>query len=185
MSIRYAEYFWQTNDRQLEIYFSRGANGIDGTLSTALGIAHQHQRPMVLLTGDLALLHDTNGFLINSRFQGCLVIILVNNNGGGIFEMLPITEYEGVYEDYFATPQQVDFESLQRTYNLDYKSIDNWNQLESLVGNLPTQGIHLWEVKTDRRLDSIWLKEIWNTIVKSTNFSKSEEILNPYKNPFD
>ena len=59
--------------------------GIDGTLSTALGIAHRHQSS-VMLTGDLSLLHDTNGFLIRNKFVGHLTIVLINNNGGGILK---------------------------------------------------------------------------------------------------
>ncbi len=161
MSVRYAEYFWQKNDRKLQIYFSRGANGIDGTLSTALGIAQENQ-PTILLTGDLALLHDTNGFLINQYLQGSLIIILINNNGGGIFEMLPIAKYQPLYEDYFATPQSIDFTNLSKTYNIDYKAIDNWQQLQDLLVNLPTQGIHLWEIKTNRKIDSLWLKNTLN-----------------------
>jgi 2-succinyl-5-enolpyruvyl-6-hydroxy-3-cyclohexene-1-carboxylate synthase len=163
MSVRYAEYFWQKNDRQFSVYFSRGANGIDGTLSTALGVAH-HNQPTVLLTGDLALLHDTNGFLINSYLQGSLTIILINNNGGGIFEMLPIAEYSSVYEEYFATPQSVDFANLCHTYNLTYKAIDSWLQLQNLLVKLPTQGIYLWEIKTNRKKDSFWLKETLNNL---------------------
>jgi len=63
MPVRDLEYFWPATDRRHQVFFNRGANGIDGTLSTALGVAHGG-RPAVLLTGDLALLHDTNGFLL-------------------------------------------------------------------------------------------------------------------------
>lgn len=158
MSVRYAEFFWQKNNRQLRVYFNRGANGIDGTLSTALGIAY-HNQPTVLLTGDLAFLHDTNGLLINQKFEGSLTVILVNNNGGGIFEMLPIANYGDVFEDYFATPQQVDFFSLSHTYSVNYQLISNWLELQSLLINLPSQGISIVEIKTHRQLDGLWLKE--------------------------
>ncbi|WP_017293837.1 2-succinyl-5-enolpyruvyl-6-hydroxy-3-cyclohexene-1-carboxylic-acid synthase [Geminocystis herdmanii] len=165
MSIRYAEFFWQKNNLAREIYFSRGTNGIDGTLSTALGVAHQNQ-PTVLLTGDLALLHDTNGFLINQYFQGSLTIILVNNNGGGIFEMLPISDYQPLFEKYFATPQSIDFKNLTKTYNIDYKLINNWKEFKIFLTNLPKKGINLWELKTDRKYDTLWLKNYFNTINK-------------------
>lgn len=158
MSVRYAEFFWQKNNRQLRVYFSRGANGIDGTLSTALGIAY-HNQPTVLLTGDLAFLHDTNGLLINQKFEGSLTVILVNNNGGGIFEMLPIANYGDVFEDYFATPQQVDFSSLSHTYSVNYQLISNWLELQSLLINLPSQGISIVEIKTHRQLDGLWLRQ--------------------------
>lgn len=158
MSVRYAEFFWQKNNHQIQTYFSRGTNGIDGTLSTALGIAYQN-KPTILLTGDLALLHDTNGFLINQYFEGSLTIILINNNGGGIFEMLPIADYQTLFEKYFATPQFIDFANLTQTYNVNYKQINNWQQLQYLLTNLPKKGINLWEIKTNRKTDTIWLKE--------------------------
>ncbi|MDJ0634138.1 MAG: 2-succinyl-5-enolpyruvyl-6-hydroxy-3-cyclohexene-1-carboxylic-acid synthase [Xenococcaceae cyanobacterium MO_188.B29] len=157
MSVRNAEFFWQPNDGQVIPYFNRGANGIDGTLSTALGIAHRHQSS-VLLTGDLALLHDTNGFLINNHFQGHLTIILINNNGGGIFEMLPISQFDPPFEDYFATPQAINFEKLCLTHTIGYQLIKNWQQLQQLINPLPQQGIRLLELQTNRKSDTLWLK---------------------------
>lgn len=163
MSVRYAEFFWQKNNLARQIYFSRGTNGIDGTLSTALGIAYKNQ-PTILLTGDLALLHDTNGFLINQHFQGSLTIILVNNNGGGIFEMLPISEYQNIFEKYFATPQSIDFIHLSKTYNVDYKLINNWHKFKYLLTNLPKKGINIWELKTNRKQDTSWLKNYFQML---------------------
>ena len=159
MSVRYAEFFWQLNNSQASIYFNRGANGIDGTLSTALGIAHSSDRPTIMLTGDLALLHDTNGFLAAQHFQGHLTIILINNNGGGIFEILPIAKYNPPFEEYFATPQNLNFEALAQTYNLDYQAISKWQELKDAIKQLPTKGIRILELKTDRQEDARWLKE--------------------------
>ena len=157
MSVRNAEFFWQPNNSQIIPYFNRGANGIDGTLSTALGIA-DCDRPTVLLTGDLALLHDTNGWLINNYFSGHLTIILINNNGGGIFEMLPISGFEPPFEEYFATPQNIDFAQLCKTYSITYQAIDSWQQLPTLLNPLPTKGIRLLEIKCDRKQNADWLK---------------------------
>jgi 2-succinyl-5-enolpyruvyl-6-hydroxy-3-cyclohexene-1-carboxylate synthase len=162
MSVRHAEYFWQPNDRQLTPYFNRGANGIDGTLSTALGMAYGDQG--VLLTGDLALLHDTNGFLIHRQFQGHLTIVVINNNGGGIFEMLPIANLDSFaskFEEYFATPQSVNLAKLSAAYNLEHQLITSWQQLEELLQVLPTTGIRILELNCDRRQDTAWLKQIF------------------------
>ncbi len=156
MSVRNAEYFWQPNNNQIVPYFSRGANGIDGTLSTALGIAYQDAG--VLLTGDLALLHDTNGFLIQQNFPGHLTIVAINNNGGGIFEMLPIASLTSEFEQYFATPQSVDLAKLCAAYNVEHQQIDNWQQLKQLLSNLPTTGIRVLELVCDRARDAAWLK---------------------------
>lgn len=105
MPIRDAEWFWPPNQRQLQIFCNRGANGIDGTLSTALGVAHRGA-PTVLLTGDLALLHDTNGWLNLPRLRGHLTVVLINNQGGGIFELLPIAEFNPPFEDFCHPPNR-------------------------------------------------------------------------------
>ncbi len=155
MSVRNAEFFWQPNNQGIVPYFSRGANGIDGTLSTALGIAYQDAG--VLLTGDLALLHDTNGFLVSPKFQGHLTIIVINNHGGGIFEILPIAKFPE-FEEYFATPQSVDLAQLCTAYGVKHITIDSWQQLADLITNLPQQGIRVLELKCDRHSDAAWLK---------------------------
>lgn len=155
MTVRNAEYFWQPNDREIAPYFNRGANGIDGTLSTALGIAYGAKG--ILLTGDLALLHDSNGFLSRPRFQGHLTIILVNNNGGGIFGMLPIAEFNS-FEEYFSTPQSVNFAKLCEAYNVEHQQVDSWQQLAELVSDLPNTGIRVLEIVCDRTHDAAWLK---------------------------
>ncbi len=158
MPVRDCEFFWQINNLEIQPFFNRGANGIDGTLSTALGIAHR-QPSSVLLTGDLSLLHDTNGFLITNKFVGHLTIILINNNGGGIFEMLPIAKYDLPFEEYFATPQNIDFSQLAQTYHIDYELIDDWQVLKSRLNPLPKQGVRILELKTNRHHDAQWRLE--------------------------
>ncbi len=153
--VRDVEWFWQPNDLQIQPFCNRGANGIDGTLSTALGIAHRY-RPTVLLTGDLALLHDSNGFLLHPHVQGHLTILLINNQGGGIFEMLPVAEFDPPFEKYFATPQPMNFAHLCQTYGVEYHCIQAWEQLPSLLNPLPETGIRLLEIKTDRKQDAAW-----------------------------
>ncbi|NEO85050.1 MAG: 2-succinyl-5-enolpyruvyl-6-hydroxy-3-cyclohexene-1-carboxylic-acid synthase, partial [Spirulina sp. SIO3F2] len=152
MPVRDVAYFWQTGDRHIQPYFNRGANGIDGTLSTALGLAH-HNQPTVLLTGDLAFLHDTNGLLNCPKLQGHLTIIVINNKGGGIFEMLPIAQFEPPFEEFFATPQQVDLHHLCNAYGVEYIAIANWEQFSTLISTLPQQGVRLLELKCDRLAD--------------------------------
>ena len=158
MPVRDIEFFWQPSNSNIQPFFNRGANGIDGTLSTALGIAHR-QQSSVMLTGDLALLHDTNGFLLNNKFVGHLTIILINNNGGGIFEMLPISKFEPPFEDFFATPQNIDFAKICATYNVEYELINSWEQLKEKINLLPSTGIRVLELQTNRKLDAQWRKE--------------------------
>jgi len=158
MPVRDVEYFWSPGNLGIRPYFNRGANGIDGTLSTALGIAHQNQSS-VLLTGDLALLHDTNGFLLHSKFVGHLTIVLINNNGGGIFEMLPISQFDPPFEEFFATPQAVNFAKLCFTYRVEHQLIESWEELKQLLNPLPTKGIRVLELRTNRKADARWRKE--------------------------
>lgn len=158
MPVRDVEFFWKPNNLGIQPYFNRGANGIDGTLSTALGMAH-HNQSSVMLTGDLALLHDTNGFLIRNKLVGHLTIVLINNNGGGIFEMLPISKFEPPFEEFFATPQDINFSKLCETYGVEHQIIESWQQLEELLNPLPNQGIRVLELPTNRKNDAKWRQE--------------------------
>ncbi|MBF2072966.1 MAG: 2-succinyl-5-enolpyruvyl-6-hydroxy-3-cyclohexene-1-carboxylic-acid synthase [Synechococcales cyanobacterium C42_A2020_086] len=157
--VRDVEWFWQPGDREIQPFFNRGANGIDGILSTALGIAHRH-RSTVLLTGDLAFLHDTNGLLLRHHFTGHLTIVLINNNGGGIFENLPIAQFDPPFETFFATPQAIDFAQLCRTYDVAYERIESWVQFIQRIQVLPTTGIRVLEVPCDRKADAQWRKRL-------------------------
>ncbi|MBW4635447.1 MAG: 2-succinyl-5-enolpyruvyl-6-hydroxy-3-cyclohexene-1-carboxylic-acid synthase [Iphinoe sp. HA4291-MV1] len=158
MPVRDVEFFWKPSHSEVQPFFNRGANGIDGTLSTALGIAHR-QQSSVMLTGDLALLHDTNGFLIRNKFVGHLTIVLINNNGGGIFETLPISKFDPPFEEFFATPQDIDFAQLCATYNVEHELITSWEQLLSKFNPLPSKGIRVLELRTNRKADAKWRRE--------------------------
>jgi 2-succinyl-5-enolpyruvyl-6-hydroxy-3-cyclohexene-1-carboxylate synthase len=153
MPVRDLEYFCPANRRGLAVHCNRGANGIDGTLSTALGLAHGN-RPAVLLTGDLALLHDTNGFLSLPKFRGSLTIVLINNRGGGIFGHLPVAQFEPPFEEFFATPQAADFGRLCAAYGARHVAVRDWAQLRRLLAVLPKRGVRVLEVRTDRRADA-------------------------------
>jgi 2-succinyl-5-enolpyruvyl-6-hydroxy-3-cyclohexene-1-carboxylate synthase len=158
MPVRDVEFFWKPNHLEIKPFFNRGANGIDGTLSTVLGIAHRNQSS-IMLTGDLALLHDTNGFLIKHKFVGHLTIILINNNGGGIFEMLPVAKFDPPFEEFFATPQQINFAQLCATYGVEHEIIDDWEQFKQKLSFLPNSGIRVLELQTNRRTDAKWRQD--------------------------
>lgn len=153
MPVRDAEYFWLPGDRRHGVYFNRGANGIDGTLSTALGVAHG-QEGTVLVTGDLAFLHDANGMLAKPKLRGSLTVVLVNNRGGGIFEHLPVSRFDPPFEEYFATPQQVDFSRLCAAHGIEHRLVKGWGQFTRLVSRLPGKGIRVLELRTDRKADA-------------------------------
>jgi 2-succinyl-5-enolpyruvyl-6-hydroxy-3-cyclohexene-1-carboxylate synthase len=158
MPVRDVEWFWLPSPSRVLPFFNRGANGIDGSLSTAMGIAHASEQAAVMLTGDLALLHDTNGFLGRSHFRGHLTIILINNNGGGIFEMLPIRQFDPPFEEFFATPQAIEFSQLAATYGVQHEAIGDWETLAQRLNPLPQAGVRILEVKCDRASDAAWRK---------------------------
>jgi 2-succinyl-5-enolpyruvyl-6-hydroxy-3-cyclohexene-1-carboxylate synthase len=160
MPVRDLEYFWPANERGVRVFFSRGANGIDGTLSTALGVAHGNERA-VLLTGDLALLHDTNGFLSVPQLRGSLTIVLVNNAGGGIFNHLPVAQFDPPFEKYWATPQAVDFAKLCSAYGVAHVAVGDVGQLAALVADLPAAGVRVLEVRTERVRDAAFRKKLF------------------------
>jgi len=163
--VRDVEWFWPPGDRQIRPFFNRGANGIDGLLSTALGVAHRHQ-PTVLLTGDLALLHDTNGLLLHGlsgkgHWVGHLTIVLINNDGGGIFELLPIAQFDPPFTEFFAMPQHINFAQLCATYGVEYIRITDWEQFRALLNPLPRTGIRLLEMRCDRQADAQWRQQLF------------------------
>jgi 2-succinyl-5-enolpyruvyl-6-hydroxy-3-cyclohexene-1-carboxylate synthase len=160
MPVRDVEYFWPAGDGRHRMFFNRGANGIDGTLSTALGVAHGGE-PTVLLTGDLALLHDSNGLLHVPHFRGSLTVVLINNHGGGIFEHLPIAQFEPPFEKFWATPQVVDFALLAEAHGVAHFHVKDWKHLRELVAK-PMAGIRILEVATDRKRDAAFRRQLLN-----------------------
>lgn len=149
MSIRDIDYFWKSKDQKVKILCNRGTNGIDGTISTALGVS-TCGNPTVLLTGDLAFYHDMNGLLVGKTHGLNLVIILINNDGGGIFQYLPPKGKK--YFDYlFSTPHGVDFKGVQTLYGVNYHKVSDYTDFqESFLNVIKDQGIHVLEVATDK-----------------------------------
>jgi 2-succinyl-5-enolpyruvyl-6-hydroxy-3-cyclohexene-1-carboxylate synthase len=160
MPVRDVEYFWPVNARRAAVFFNRGANGIDGTLSTALGVAHASDAPAVLLTGDLALLHDSNGLLLRAKLRGSLTVVLINNRGGGIFDHLPIAQFDPPFEEFFATPQDVDFARLCAAHGVAYELVRDWAHFIELVSRPPASGLRVLELRTDRKRDAATRKRI-------------------------
>lgn len=158
MAIRNVEFFWPIG-RGHRFACNRGANGIDGTLSTAIGLAHGGP-PTWLLTGDLALLHDTNGFLSTPHFSGSLTILLINNEGGGIFEHLPVSAFDPPFEAFFAMPQSVDFRALARVHGVGYEQIRSVDALVAAARTRPEPGIRILEIRTDRKRDARTLRAL-------------------------
>jgi 2-succinyl-5-enolpyruvyl-6-hydroxy-3-cyclohexene-1-carboxylate synthase len=159
MAVRDAEWFWSSQRQGPQIFCNRGANGIDGTLSTALGIAVASRQPTTLVTGDLAFLHDSNGLLNSRHLSESISVIVLNNNGGGIFGNLPIAEHNPPFQDYFLTPQAVSIEHLCLAHGIPHASITSALELEAFLKNRGHPGLRVAEVILDRDADLIERRE--------------------------
>ncbi len=128
MPVRDMDTHWPLGSRALRVLCNRGANGIDGVVSSALGAAHASSGPVALLIGDVALLHDLGALLV-ARIEGVpLTIVLLNNDGGGIFSFLPIAEHgaEVEFERLFRTPHGFDFATAARAYGANHTRVSDW-----------------------------------------------------------
>ena len=153
MPVRDLEYLAPARTDGPRVIANRGANGIDGTLSTALGVAHGGE-PTALLTGDLAFLHDTNGLLLAAKLKGSLTVVVINNDGGGIFGHLPVAKFDPPFEEYWATPQAVDLAKLCAAYGVPHRGVGSALGLRTLLRvELGEPGLRVIEVKTDRKKD--------------------------------
>jgi 2-succinyl-5-enolpyruvyl-6-hydroxy-3-cyclohexene-1-carboxylate synthase len=151
MPIRDLEWYVQP-EVELAVHANRGANGIDGVVSTAVGIAlAEPDRPSALLIGDLAFLHDSNGLLGAAARGVDLVVVVVDNDGGGIFSFLPQAETvdDDRFEQLFGTPHGLDLVALARSYGVT--AVDVEGDVEPAVRDaLVAGGVHVLVAKTDR-----------------------------------
>lgn len=150
MPIRDVDAF-SVSSRRLEVFTNRGVNGIDGVTSTALGVAAGAQRPTALLIGDVALLHDLTGWLIARRHALSLTVVVVNNDGGGIFHFLPVAERTPHFETLFGTPHGVDLANVAALAGAQHHRPVDLEQFGKTVSRCLEGGLHLIEVRTERR----------------------------------
>ena len=149
MTIRDFDYFWFSGESTAVLYGNRGVNGIDGTISTALGLA-TNGLPTYLVTGDLSLFHDLNGLAVAKTHNLNLTIILHNNDGGGIFEYLP--QKGTKHFDYlFSTSQGLDYSGAAKLYGCGYIKISSPAELRSVLDKASAElGVHIIEIPTNR-----------------------------------
>ncbi|MGQ0679315.1 MAG: 2-succinyl-5-enolpyruvyl-6-hydroxy-3-cyclohexene-1-carboxylic-acid synthase [Actinomycetota bacterium] len=164
MPVRDLDWFMRSTPG-VRVLANRGANGIDGFVSSCLGVALSGSRsPTVGLCGDLSLLHDQNGFLLASNDPLDVVFVVINNNGGGIFSFLPQATEPG-FERLFGTPHNHDFAPLAKSFGCSYRAIHSASELASAVAEATAEGgIHIFEAKTDRRENVEVHNRIWKSV---------------------
>jgi 2-succinyl-5-enolpyruvyl-6-hydroxy-3-cyclohexene-1-carboxylate synthase len=156
LPVRHLEQYASPRSANIEVYANRGASGIDGTISSAFGVAASDpERPVVLLIGDLAFYHDLNGLLAARRSQlDNLTIVLLNNDGGGIFQRLPIAQFDPPFTELFLTPHGLDFEPAVRMYGLAYQRAQSIPELNRMLTQAIGSGsAAVIEVRTDSHQD--------------------------------
>jgi len=122
MPIRYLDQFAKTNKYTITIFANRGASGIDGIISTAIGMALQDKKPSIVLIGDLAFLYDSSALMLLSSLKTGMLIVIINNQGGGIFNLLPIASDKKVL-DIVTTPHKVNIEDLCKAYSIAHVKV--------------------------------------------------------------
>jgi 2-succinyl-5-enolpyruvyl-6-hydroxy-3-cyclohexene-1-carboxylate synthase len=162
MPIRDCDTFFGSGSTTVTISGNRGANGIDGLVSTGLGLAAAGAEPAVLVLGDLSLYHDSNGLLAARLHQLNATIVLINNDGGGIFSFLPQATEQDSFEQLFGTPHGFDFRPLAELYGTDFIRVaDRPAFRAALQAALTTDGLHIIEVRTDRAENVALHRAIW------------------------
>ena len=163
MPVRDMDAFADSERGFLPVEANRGASGIDGTIASAAGFARGLKRPVTLLIGDLAFLHDLNSLSLVRHLAVPLVIVLLNNNGGGIFSFLPISQQTAVFESYFGTPHGIRFEAAAGLFGLDYAHPESADAfVENYQSALRASVSTLVEVTTERAENvriHRWLRE--------------------------
>lgn len=161
MPVRDCDTFFPATARPLTIIGNRGANGIDGLVSSALGAVAGGAGPLVMVLGDLSLYHDANGLLAAKLHGLSATIVLINNDGGGIFSFLPQASEHDQFEQLFGTPHGLDFQPLAELYGARYTQAHSWADFRAaLVAGLGG-GLHLVEVRTDRAQNVADHRALW------------------------
>lgn len=165
MPIRDTDTFFRKTSKSISIFANRGANGIDGVVSTALGIQAQRKRPAYLFIGDLSFLHDVNGLIATRFHKTDLTIVIMNNDGGGIFSYLPQANIDAHYEDLFGTPTGLTFEHIAAMYDAEYNAITSLNDFKEVLNEKKVKPLRIIEVFTDRAENVLAHRELWKKMI--------------------
>ncbi len=196
MPVRDLETFWPVRSDPPRVLCNRGASGIDGTVSSAFGVAAAGNGPVVLLIGDVALAHDLGGLLAARRLGLRLTIVLLDNDGGGIFDFLPVSgpnvalsrqspprgasagtvgEPMDIYTRHVATPTGIDFADAARLYGLTHERVGDVPAFRAAFERaLMHDGSSIVELRGDRGANVELHREVWGRVSRALNPSAAE-----------
>ncbi len=181
MPVRDIETFWPVREDPPRVLCNRGANGIDGIVSSAFGAAAAERGPVVLLIGDVALAHDIGGLLAARRLGLKLTIVLLDNDGGGIFDFLPIADAamaraaetasstdragEDIYTRHIATPTGLNFKDAAGLYELEHEHVEDVKGLRAALERaLAHGGSSIVEVRGQREANVTLHRQVWEAV---------------------
>jgi 2-succinyl-5-enolpyruvyl-6-hydroxy-3-cyclohexene-1-carboxylate synthase len=170
MPVRDFDSFWPATNAGHFMHGNRGASGIDGVVSTAMGITARRasNTPAVLVIGDLSFYHDMNGLLAAQRFGLSATIVLINNDGGGIFSFLPQHNDAEHFETLFGTPHGLDFSHVAGLYGVDFQRVTTREEYRAaLKASFDAPGVQIIEIKTDREENLRLHQRIWDAVANA------------------
>lgn len=159
LPIRDFDTYVQRDKRKINLYNNRGASGIDGVVSTAIGIASK-SRATFLVLGDQSFYHDLNSLLIAVHHKIHLTIIIVNNNCGGIFKMLPAAKYKTELRKYLSLNYHLEFENIIKSFGANYYRIESWNHFAKTLKKIKPNQLNVLEIRTDSDRSAKFRKSI-------------------------
>jgi 2-succinyl-5-enolpyruvyl-6-hydroxy-3-cyclohexene-1-carboxylate synthase len=172
MPVRDLDTFFPGSKRAVRFLANRGASGIDGVVSTALGAAAVNAGPTVLVIGDISFYHDMNGLLAARRYGLDLIIVLVNNDGGGIFSFLPQANQPEHFEHLFGTPHGLDFAPAAAMYGGNFTRAATWPIFADAVrAGLADGGLHIVEVRTERPTNVTLHRALWAQVAEARDLT--------------
>jgi 2-succinyl-5-enolpyruvyl-6-hydroxy-3-cyclohexene-1-carboxylate synthase len=170
MPVRDVETFFPAREHPPRVLANRGANGIDGTVSTAFGCAAAESGPAILLIGDIALIHDIGGLLAANRLALKLTIVLLHNDGGGIFDFLPVskTRPRDDFVQHVATPHGLDFAHAAALFGCGYEVATTVDEFRATLGRaLAADRTSIVAVPTDRGVNVELHTAVWQEVAQS------------------
>jgi 2-succinyl-5-enolpyruvyl-6-hydroxy-3-cyclohexene-1-carboxylate synthase len=159
LPIRHIDMYGRPKSKHAPVFGNRGASGIDGNVSTSLGIAAASGHHVVALIGDITFYHDMNGLLAAAKHNiQNITFVILNNNGGGIFHRLPVAQYDPPFTELFLTPHGLTFAHAAALYGLDYQVIADGEDLDevlawALTNSDSRRSARIIEVRTNSTLD--------------------------------
>ncbi len=166
LPIRHVDQSGKPSSKNIHIFGNRGASGIDGKVSTALGVTSQTGETLILLIGDITFYHDMNGLLaIKNLNLSNVTIVLMNNNGGGIFNRLPISGYDPAFTDLFIMPHNLEFEHAAKLYGIAIVTVTDRHSFRHALSERVASGVpQIVEVRINIQHDEQRRKEVIQSV---------------------